>query len=67
MITRISASMKMKKLLDKSGRKTELITLEDEGHGGWSPENERLVLDAIGRFLLSNLGAGFAPPVAPTP
>ena len=60
-------SMKMKKLLDKSGRKTELITLEDEGHGGWSPENERLVLDAVGRFLLSNLGAGFTAPVTPTP
>lgn len=67
LIVPYAQSMKMKKLLDKSGRKTELITLEDEGHGGWSPENERLVLDAIGRFLLSNLGAGFAPPVAPTP
>jgi dienelactone hydrolase len=59
-------STKMKKLLDKSGRKTELITLEDEGHGGWSQENERLVLEAVGRFLLSNLGAGFTPAVAPT-
>ncbi len=59
-------SMKLKKLLDKSGRQTELITLEDEGHGSWSPENERLVLDAVGRFLLSNLGAGFAPAVAQT-
>lgn len=59
-------SMKLKKLLDKSGRKTELITLEDEGHGGWSPENERLVLEAVGRFLLSNLGAGFTPPVVQT-
>jgi dipeptidyl aminopeptidase/acylaminoacyl peptidase len=59
-------SMKMKKRLDKSGRKTELITLEDEGHGGWSPENERLVLDAVGRFLLSKLGAGFTPAAAPT-
>jgi dienelactone hydrolase len=59
-------SMKLKKLLDKSGRKTELITLEDEGHGGWSPENERLVLEAVGRFLLSNLGPGFTPTATQT-
>lgn len=60
-------SMKLKKLLDKSGRKTELITLEDEGHNDWSPENERRVLDAVGRFLLSNLGEGFTAAVATTP
>jgi dienelactone hydrolase len=59
-------SMKLKKLLDKSGRKTELITLEDEGHGGWSLENERRVLEAVGQFLLSNLGDGFTPAVAQT-
>jgi dipeptidyl aminopeptidase/acylaminoacyl peptidase len=59
-------SMKLKKLLDKSGRKTRLITLEDEGHSGWSPENERLVLEAVGQFLLANIGAGFDPRTAQT-
>jgi dipeptidyl aminopeptidase/acylaminoacyl peptidase len=60
-------SVEMKKLLDKSGRKTELITLEDEGHSDWSDENEQRVLEAVGKFLHSHLGAGFEPAGAPTP
>ena len=36
-----TTSVEMKKLLDKSGRPTQLITLEDEGHSGWTEENER--------------------------
>jgi len=58
-------SRELKKLLDKSGRKTDLITLEDEGHSGWSDENERRVLEAVGEFVMTRLGAGYsAPPVA---
>ncbi|HET9865226.1 MAG TPA: S9 family peptidase [Steroidobacteraceae bacterium] len=60
-------STKLRKLLEKSGRKTRLITLEDEGHSDWSADNERLVLDAVGQFLLENIGAGFDPRAAPTP
>jgi dipeptidyl aminopeptidase/acylaminoacyl peptidase len=60
-------SLEMKKLLDKAGRKTELITLEDEGHSGWSTENEQRVLEAVGKFLQSNLGAGFSAPATATP
>lgn len=60
-------SVEMKKLLDQSGRKTELITLENEGHSGWSNENEQRMLEAVGKFLQTNLGAGFGASAAPTP
>jgi len=60
-------SQQFKKLLDKSGRKTELITLEDEDHNGWSDEDERRVLDAFGTFLQTHLGSGFTPVAAVTP
>jgi len=52
-------SRDMKKALDKSGRKTRLITLEDEGHSFWSRENTRLVLTSAGDFLEHNIGPGF--------
>jgi dienelactone hydrolase len=52
------ASVEMKKLLDKSGRPTQLITLEDEGHSGWTDDNERLVMNAIGEFLKTKIGPG---------
>ena len=55
------ASMEMKKLLDKSGRPTQLITLEDEGHSGWTDANERLVMNAIGEFLKAKIGPGYTP------
>ncbi len=51
----------MKKLLDKSGRPTQLITLEDEGHSGWTDDNERLVMNAIGEFLKEKIGPGYTP------
>lgn len=57
----------MKKVLDKSGRKTELITLEDEGHSYWSSEHERQTLEATGRFLVEHLGAGFGQSVENSP
>ena len=55
-------SQKFKKILDKAGRKTELITLEDEGHSGWTEDDERTALTAIGNFLNTHLGAGFVTP-----
>jgi dipeptidyl aminopeptidase/acylaminoacyl peptidase len=66
-IVAYSQSQQFKKQLDKSGRKTELITLEDEDHNGWSDEDERRVLDAVGSFLQTNLGSGFTPVAAVTP
>ena len=66
-IVAYSQSQQFKKQLDKSGRKTELITLEDEDHNGWSDEDERRVLEAVGTFLQTNLGSGFTPVAAATP
>ncbi|HUQ11728.1 MAG TPA: prolyl oligopeptidase family serine peptidase [Steroidobacteraceae bacterium] len=57
-IVPIAQSRLMKKVLDKSGRKTELIELEKEGHGGWEIYNEVKVLRAIDQFLWKNLGPG---------
>ena len=44
-IVPIAQSKAMKKALDKAGRKTELITLKDEGHSYWSTDNEKLTHD----------------------
>ena len=50
----------MKKVLDKSGRKTELIELEKEGHSGWTADNEvRSLIDASIQFLWKHLGPGY--------
>jgi hypothetical protein len=57
----------MKKALEKSGRRTELIEVKNEGHSYWSDENEMLALSSIDAFLWSNLGAGYGsttPPAA---
>lgn len=51
----------MKKALEKSGRPTELITLEDEGHSGFTEDDSRLVLTSIETFLARHLGPGYAP------
>jgi len=56
-------SVAMKRALERSGRPTQLITLEDEGHSGWSDENQAAVLSAIGQFLRANIGPGFKPGV----
>lgn len=55
-------SRDMKKLLDRSGRKTQLIILEDEGHSDWSEENERRALTAVDAFVREHIGPGFAAP-----
>jgi dienelactone hydrolase len=49
----------MKKALNKSGRKTELMTLENEGHRDWSEGNERRVLTAVAAFVCDKIGPGF--------
>jgi dipeptidyl aminopeptidase/acylaminoacyl peptidase len=62
----IAQSKAMKKALDKSGRKTELITLKDEGHSYWSNDSEKLAMSAIDNFLWQHLGPGFGISTAPT-
>jgi len=52
-------SQELKKLLDKSGRKTQLITLEDEGTRAGRKKTKRLVLNALGDFLLTKIGPGY--------
>ncbi len=56
-----SQSQAMKRALDNSTRRITLIEIEDEGHSGWSDENEMLVLEKIDAFLAKNLGPGFRP------
>jgi len=51
-------SADFKRALDKSGRKTELITLKDEGHSDWSDEDEQRVLQAVDAFLRKHIGPG---------
>lgn len=63
----IAQSKAMKKALDRSGKKTELITLEDEGHSYWTADNEILTMNAIDNFLWQHLGPGFGISTAPAP
>jgi dipeptidyl aminopeptidase/acylaminoacyl peptidase len=58
-IVPIAQSKAMKHALDKTGRKTELITLENEGHSYWAARSEKLAMTAIDNFLWQNLGPGF--------
>jgi dienelactone hydrolase len=61
-----SQSENMQKVLEKSGRKTELIRLKNEGHGGFEDETSKVMLSAVGAFLWENLGKGHGvsePPV----
>jgi dipeptidyl aminopeptidase/acylaminoacyl peptidase len=61
----VAQSRAMKKALEKSGRPTELIELENEDHSYWSDENEMLALSKIDAFLWQNLGAGHGSTVPP--
>jgi len=63
----IAQSKAMKKALDKAGKKTELITLEEEGHSYWSDDSEKLTMSAIDNFLWQHLGPGFGISKAPNP
>ena len=65
-IVPLAQSRAMKKALDKSGRKTQLIELADEGHSWWSDENEMLTLSSIDAFLWQNLGPGYGSTTAPS-
>ena len=56
----------MQKLLEKSGRKTTLLRLEDEGHGGFDEDVSKVMLSTIGDFLWTHLGPGFGVKEAPT-
>ena len=61
-----SQSETFQKLMDKSGRKTQLLRIKDEGHGGFDDGNSQVMLSTIGEFLWKNLGRGFnvtSPPV----
>jgi pimeloyl-ACP methyl ester carboxylesterase len=66
-IVPIAQSRAMKKALDKSGRKTELIEIEKEGHSYWSNDHEMLALSSIDQFLWKNLGAGVGITTPPAP
>jgi dienelactone hydrolase len=61
-----SQSENMQKLLNKSGRKTQLLTLAHEGHGDFEIDTSKVMWSSIGTFLWENLGKGFGvtePPV----
>ena len=65
-IVPIEQSEAMQVALNKAGKKSELITLKEGGHGGFSREQTLVTLSAIGTFLWDNLGKGYGvdgPPV----
>jgi len=54
-----SQSESFQKLLNKSGRKTELIRIKDEGHPYFSDNGSKVMWSAVARFLWDNLGKGY--------
>ncbi len=54
-----SQSETMQKLLEKSGRKTVLLRLKEEGHGGFDRGTSKVMWSTIGTFLWDHLGKGF--------
>ena len=46
----------MEKALKKAGKDVKFIELKDDGHGGWSLENEVLYLESIEAFLNQHIG-----------
>jgi dipeptidyl aminopeptidase/acylaminoacyl peptidase len=60
-----SQSEDFQKLLEKSGRKTTLLRLEDEGHGGFGDNTSKVMLTTIGEFLWTHLGKGHGVSDAP--
>ena len=65
-IVPFAQSEEMQRILEKSGRKTQLLRLEKEGHGGFARETSKVVLSTIGKFLWEHLGPGYGveePPV----
>jgi dienelactone hydrolase len=57
-ITPITQSERMKKALEKEGRKVELIRLAETAHSWWPLKTERKVLTGIEAFLRAHLGPG---------
>lgn len=53
---RVEQSKRMEKALKKAGKPVTFIELEDEGHGGWSLENEMIYLESIEAFLQEHIG-----------
>jgi len=49
----------MQKALAKAGKKSELIKLEKEGHGGFCKQHSLVMLSSIGSFLWDYLGKGY--------
>jgi len=54
-----SQSESFQKLMNKAGRKTELIRLTDEGHGDFSRSASKVLWSAVATFLWDNLGKGY--------
>jgi len=54
-----SQSETMQKLLEKSGRKTVLLRLKEEGHGGFDRGTLKVMWSTIGTFLWDHLGKGY--------
>jgi dienelactone hydrolase len=54
-----SQSKNFQKLLEKSGRKAELIELPKEGHSAWELNSSKVAISHVGYFLWEHLGAGF--------
>ena len=54
-----SQSESFQKLMNKSGRKTELLKLKNEGHGDFEKGSSKVMLSTIGVFLWENLGKGY--------
>ena len=53
---RYKQSKNMNKALEKAGKDVEFLTLENEGHSGWSTENETLYLETVKNFLDKHIG-----------
>ena len=54
-----SQSESFQKLMNKSGRKTELIRIKDEGHPYFSNKGSKVMWSAVDKFLWDNLGKGY--------
>ena len=52
--------------MNKSGRKTELIRLPDEGHGDLSRNASKVLWLAVAMFLWDNIGKGYGVNDPPT-
>ncbi len=49
----------MQKALTKAGKQSQLLKLENEGHGGFCKQHSLVMLSTIGTFLWDHLGKGF--------